>query len=322
MTPTSPVLQAINPATLMLFASVSGVLIFASLVGALLKWRVAQGVPHGVIDNLNQRIKAWWWMVAILGVAFVLGKGAVVILFALMSFYSLREFVSLLQTRRGDHHAISVAFFIVLPLQYWLVWDEWYGLYAILIPVYAFLLLPILAALSGDTQRFLERTAKVQWGLMICVFCVSHVPALLTLDVPGYLGRNLMLIAFLVIVVQGSDVLQYVWGKLLGKRLVAPELSPSKTWEGLLGGVASATALGAALYAITPFQPWQAAALAFVICVMGFLGGLVMSAIKRDRGIKDWGDMIEGHGGMLDRLDSVVFAAPVFFHAVRYWWTP
>ena len=148
------------------------------------------------------------------------------------------------------------------------------------------------------------------------------MPALLTLGIPGFEGRNLLLIAFLVLVVQGSDVLQYVWGKLCGRHKVAPELSPSKTWEGLIGGVVSATALGAALYAITPFSPWQAAALAFVICVMGFLGGLVMSAIKRDRGVKDWGDLIEGHGGMLDRLDSVVFAAPVFFHAVRYWWTP
>jgi phosphatidate cytidylyltransferase len=157
---------------------------------------------------------------------------------------------------------------------------------------------------------------------MICVFCISHVPALLTLPIPGFEGRNLLLIAFLVIVVQGSDVLQYVWGKLLGRRKVAPELSPSQTWEGLIGGVASATLLGAGLYWATPFNPWQAGALALLICIMGFLGGLVMSAIKRDRGVKDWGTMIEGHGGMLDRLDSVIFAAPIFFHAVRYFWVP
>ena len=157
---------------------------------------------------------------------------------------------------------------------------------------------------------------------MISVFCISHVPALVTLEIPGYAGRNLLLVAFLVIVVQGSDVLQYVWGKLCGRHKVAPELSPSKTWEGLVGGVLSATALGAVLYWITPFTPLQAAAMAFVMCLMGFLGGLVMSAIKRDRGVKDWGTLIEGHGGMLDRLDSVIFAAPVFFHFVRYWWTP
>lgn len=195
-------------------------------------------------------------------------------------------------------------------------------MYSIFIPVYVFLLLPILSAAGGDTQRFLERASKVQWGLMACVFCISHVPALLSLNIPGYEGHNMMLIAFLVIVVQGSDVLQYVWGKLFGRRKLAPKLSPSKTWEGLIGGVLSATLLGAALYAITPFEPWQAAGMALLISVMGFLGGLVMSAMKRDRGVKDWGHMIEGHGGILDRMDSIIFAAPVFFHSVHYAWTP
>ncbi len=156
---------------------------------------------------------------------------------------------------------------------------------------------------------------------MICVFCVSHVPALLTLAIPGYEGRQLLLIAFLVLVVQSSDVLQYVWGKLFGRRKIAPLLSPSKTVEGFVGGVLSATAVGAALWWITPFSPWQAAAMALVVNLMGFFGGLVMSAIKRDRGVKDWGQLIEGHGGMLDRLDSVIFAAPIFFHITRFWWT-
>jgi phosphatidate cytidylyltransferase len=304
-------ISASTHTTLMLFGGVFGVLVLASAIGALLKWRVAHGQPHSVIDNLNSRVNAWWVMVAVIGLSFAFGKGGVIVLFYLISFYALREFMSLAYTRRGDHAAIAVAFFIALPVQYFLIWIDWYGLYAIFIPVYAFLVLPILAAVGGDTQRFLERTSKIQWGLMVCVFCISHVPALLTLQIPGFEGRNLLLIAFLVIVVQGSDVLQYVWGKLLGKRKVARELSPSKT-----------TALGAALSWATPFTPWQAALMALTICLMGFFGGLVMSAIKRDRGVKDWGHMIEGHGGMLDRLDSVVFAAPVFFHALRYWWVP
>jgi phosphatidate cytidylyltransferase len=156
---------------------------------------------------------------------------------------------------------------------------------------------------------------------MICVFCLSHVPALLTLDIPDYEGRHLLLIAFLVIVVQSSDVLQYVWGKLFGRRKIAPQLSPSKTVEGVVGGVVSSTLVGAALWWITPFSLWQTGAMALIVNLMGFFGGLVMSAIKRDRGVKDWGQMIEGHGGMLDRLDSVVFAAPIFFHITRYWWT-
>ncbi len=308
--------------TLLLFSGVFGVLLLASSIGALLKWRIAHGQPHAVIDNLNARVNAWWVMIGVIGLSFACGKGGVMVLFYLTSFYALREFMSLAYTRRGDHAAIAVAFYIALPVQYFLIWIEWYGLYSIFIPVYAFLVLPILAAVGGDTKRFLERTSKVQWGLMISVFCISHVPALLTLHIPGFEGRNLLLIAFLVIVVQGSDVLQYVWGKLLGKHKVAPELSPSKTWEGLLGGVASATALGALLSWATPFTPWQAALMSLTICLMGFFGGLVMSAIKRDRGVKDWGTMIEGHGGMLDRLDSVIFAAPIYFHALRYWWVP
>jgi phosphatidate cytidylyltransferase len=305
-----------------LFAGLAAVLLFASAVGAVLKRAVARGRPHAVIDNLVQRVNAWWVMIGAIGVAFAFGRPGVMLLFAFISFYALREFTTLVYTRRADHAAIAAAFFLVLPLQYYYVWTGWYGMYSIFVPVYAFLVLPILAALGGDTQRFLERTSKVQWGLMVSVFCISHVPALVTLEIPGYEGRNLLLIAFLVIVVQGSDVLQYVWGKLFGRRKVAPELSPSKTWEGLVGGVASATAMGAALHVITPFTPLEAAGLSFVICIMGFLGGLVMSAIKRDRGVKDWGHLIEGHGGMLDRLDSVVFAAPIFFHLVRYAWTP
>ncbi len=303
-----------------LFAAVGAVLILASLIGYALKVFVAKGRPHAAIDNLNARTKAWWVMVLVLSVALLFGKDGVLVLFLFVSFFALREFMTLTYTRGGDHNALAASFFIVLPAQYFFIYIEWYGLYSIFIPVYVFLLLPILEVTAGDTMRFLERAAKMQWGLMVCVFCISHVPALLTLDIRGYEGRNVLLIVFLVLVVQSSDVLQYVWGKLLGKHKIAPLVSPSKTLEGLIGGVLSATALGAALWWITPFTVWQAALMAFAINVMGFLGGLVMSAIKRDRGVKDWGHMIEGHGGMLDRLDSVVFAAPIFFHATRYWW--
>jgi phosphatidate cytidylyltransferase len=305
--------------TTLLFLGIGAVLVAATATGAALAWHERPD-PSPVVVNLNQRIKAWWAMVLLMGIAFLFGKTGVIVLYAFASFTALREFVTLTQTRRGDHYALVAAFFVVLPVQYWLIGIDWYGLYSIFIPVYAFLLLPIVAALRSDTTRFMERVAEIQWGLMIAVFCVSHVPALLTLVIPGYEGRNLLLIAFLVLVVQSSDVLQYVWGKLLGRRKIAPRLSPSKTWEGFLGGVASATLLGALLWWITPFTPLQSAAMALVVNLMGFFGGLVMSAIKRDRGVKDWGQMIEGHGGMLDRLDSVIFAAPIFFHLTRYWW--
>jgi phosphatidate cytidylyltransferase len=304
-----------------LFLGVGAVLVVATLIGQTLKWRSAPEV-NPVVENLNERVFAWWVMVALIGVAFLFGKAGVILLFVFASFAALREFLTLTYTRRGDHWALMAAFFIGIPVQYYLVWIEWYGLYSIFIPVYGFLMLPIISVIRGDTTQFLTRIASLQWGLMISVFCVSHIPALLTLDIPGFDGKKLLLVAFLVIVVQGSDVLQYVFGKLAGRHKVAPALSPSKTWEGLIGGVASATALGAGLWWITPFSPLQAAAMAFVTCLMGFLGGLVFSAIKRDRGVKDWGRMIEGHGGMLDRLDSVIFAAPIFFHLTRYWFVP
>ncbi len=310
--------MSVGGQTLLLFGGIAAILVAASLIGFVLSFRYAE---NPVVGNLNARIKAWWVMVALIGLAFALGKVGVIVLFALASFAALREFLTLTRTRRGDHLALAAAFFIVLPLQYYLIWIEWYGLYSILIPVYVFLLLPVVAALRGDTTQFMRRIAEVQWGLMISVYCVSHVPALLTLPIPGFADRKLLLIAFLILVVQSSDVLQYVWGKLFGRRPIAPSLSPSKTVEGFAGGVASATLLGAGLWWITPFSPWQAALMALVINLMGFCGGLVMSAIKRDRGVKDWGQMIEGHGGMLDRLNSVVFAAPVFFHLTRYWWT-
>jgi phosphatidate cytidylyltransferase len=303
-----------------LFCGVVGVLLFASSIGYILKKRNG-GNASATIDNLNARVKAWWVMVTLLGFAIAFGKAAVIILYASASFFALREFITLTESRKGDHWALLALFFVILPVQYYLVWIEWYGFFSIFIPVYCFLLMPVIAALRQDTANFLSRVSAQQWALMICVYCASHVPALLTLEIPGYAGKQVLLVAFLIIVVQGSDVLQYVFGKLFGRTKVAPLLSPSKTWEGLIGGVFSATALGAALWWITPFSPIQAAGHAFVICVMGFFGGLVMSGIKRDRGVKDWGHMISGHGGVLDRIDSIVFSAPIFFHLTRFWWT-
>jgi phosphatidate cytidylyltransferase len=234
----------------------------------------------------------------------------------------LREFITLTPTHRGDHRALFWIFFVFTPLQYVLIWKQWYGLFSILIPVYAFLYIPIRVSMAGDTSQFLERTAKIQWGLMVCVFCLSHAPALLILRIPGYEGQNAKLVFFLILVAQLSDVFQYVWGKLLGKRRIAPNVSPNKTWEGLIGGGLTAVGLGTALHGVTPFTPLQAAGLSALIVLMGFWGGLTMSAIKRDRGVKDYGSIIMGHGGVMDRIDSICFAAPIFFHVTRYFFVP
>lgn len=304
---------------LTLLALVFLVLAVATAIG---KYLGTKRTPSNtlVIDNLNARINAWWVMVALMSVAFLGGKAGVVILFGVCSFAALREFVMVIELKDEDRWVLATAFYVVLPVQYVFIWYEWYGLYSIFIPVYAFLLLPIIAALRGRTEQYLLRIAQTQWALMICVFCASHVPALLTLQIPGYEARQVLLIAFLVVVVQLSDVLQYVWGKLYGKTPIAPSLSPSKTVEGAVGGILSAALIGAALWWITPFTPLQAGGLALVCSIMGFMGGLVLSAIKRDRGAKDWGHLISGHGGFIDRLDSVLFSAPVFFHLVRYGW--
>jgi phosphatidate cytidylyltransferase len=247
-----------------------------------------------------------------------------VVLFGLISFWALREFITLTPTRLGDHRTLFWVFFGFTPLQYVLVGMNRYGLYNILIPVYAFLFIPARIALAGDYKRYLERCAKIQSGLMICVYCLSYAPALLYLDINGPdssrdPGVNARLLFFFVLVVQMNDVLQYAWGKWLGRTLIAPAISSSKTWEGFLGGVASATLLGTALWWATPFQPWEAAGLSLVISIMGFAGTMTMSAIKRDRGVKDYGTLVVGHGGVLDRIDSVCFAAPVFYHLTRYY---
>lgn len=302
-----------------LFGGVLVLLTLASSIGWVLAKRVSTPGGRATVQNLNARIKAWWVMVGIFGLAFFLGKTLTIVLFALTSFYCLREFLSITPTRPEDHRSVVAAFYGFIPLQYWLIYDDWQELFLILIPVWAFLLLPILAVLNGETKDFLQRTARIQWALMLTVYCISHAPAVVLLDLPEFEGQNMLLLFFLVTVVQLSDVLQYVFGKLWGRHKVTPRVSPAKTWEGLIGGGLSATAIGAALWWITPFQPLQAAGMAFAIVVAGFAGGLVLSAIKRSLGAKDWGTMIEGHGGALDRMDSVSFAAPVFFHLTRYY---
>jgi phosphatidate cytidylyltransferase len=299
-----------------LIGAVALLLALASLIGWVLARRVTSDDGKATVANLNARIKAWWVMVAVFAVAFVFGKAVTIVLFAFVSFYCLREFYSLTPTHPSDHPAMAAAFYVFLPLQYWLVWIDWVTMLTIAIPVYAFLALPVLSMVKGVTADYLPRVAKIQWGLMLAVFCISHAPALLMLDLGPH--QPVFLLFFLVTVVQLSDVFQYVAGKLFGRTRMAPNVSPSKTAEGFAIGGLAATGVGAALWWITPFSPLEAAAMAAAIVVAGALGGLVLSAVKRSLGAKDWGVMIEGHGGALDRMDSVTFAAPLFFHLVNY----
>ena len=305
-----------------LFCGVLGVLILASVIGSLLKKTARSDAARATIDNLNARTRAWWKMCAIFALTLLIGQIGTLILFALLSLLALREYITLIPTRRGDHRTLIWTFFVITPLQYYLIGIQWYGFFAIMIPAVVFLFIPTRIAMTGDTEHFLERAAKIQFGIMICLYSLSYAPALLMLRIPGFEGHDARLLFYLVLVAQMADVLKYTWGKLFGRHKIVPHVSPNKTWEGFLGGVLTATALGSALWWITPFTPLQAAGMSLVIALLGAAGGLVMSAIKRDAQVKDFGAMIEGHGGILDRIDSLCFAAPIFFHLVRYFFVP
>ena len=341
-----------EPLTIGMIGGVLLLLAIATGVGQMLNRQESAGINPGVVRNFNLRIRAWWLMLTVLAAAFFLGNTATVILFGLLSFMALREFITVTPTRLGDHRALFWVFFVITPLQYVLVGRQDYALYSIVIPVYAFLFIPMRAAFAGDNRRFLERVAKIQTGLLICVYCLSYAPALLGLPLHGQIepvvvapavdtrveisatsgpptlsldqyererrNQNARLLFFFIVVVQAADLFQYAWGKLIGRTVIAPRINASRTWEGFFGGVGTATLLGTALYWTTPFEPWVAAGLSAVIAIFGFGGGMTMSAIKRDRGVKDYGTLVEGHSGVLDRLDSLCFAAPVFFHLARW----
>ncbi len=308
-----------DPELKYLIAGVVGVLVISSIVGWILARRIKTDAGRATVANLNARTRSWWVMAAIFAVTLVVGPVTTTVLFGLVSFLALREFITLNSTRPADHGPLFWVFFVIVPLQYFLVGIQWYGLFTIFIPIYAFIFIPVRMVMAGDTQRFLESAAKIQWGLLVCVYFVSHMPMILTLPVAGFEGQNAKLLFFLVLVVQSSDVFQYVWGKLFGRHKIAPLVSPGKTWEGFLGGVGTSVLLGTLLWWATPFSPLSAALMALMLCLAGFFGGLVMSAIKRDLGAKDWGASIAGHGGFMDRIDSLCFAAPLFFHLCGFY---
>ena len=240
------------------------------------------------------------------------------VFFAFLSYWAMKEYVTLLPTRPEDHRTLFLTF-LSIPVQYYWVWIGWYGMFIIFIPVYMFLFLPIRQFLAKETRGFVASTAQIHWGLMAFVFCLSHMAYLLRLrDAPGSSANGRTLLLFLVFVVEMSDVLQYVWGRTLGRHPIIPSVSPNKTWEGFIGGIASTAVLSLAIRFLTPFGVGETLVVSLLITVVGFCGGAVMSAVKRDFGVKDFGGLIPGHGGMLDRVDSLCYAAPVFLHYVRY----
>ncbi|MEY4765453.1 MAG: hypothetical protein RI907_2126 [Pseudomonadota bacterium] len=302
-----------------LLAGLLAFLSVATLVGLVLKWRLAPGQPSAAIDNLHQRNLAWWWMIAVCATAFHFGLAGTLTLAVCLSFLALRELTAALAWRDADHRALLTVTYVLLPLQYlWVglgvAWAVW-----VFLPLAGMVVLPAVLLLAGVSRGWLDSLVRLQWLAWIGVYAVSHLPALLHLRLPGD-AQPLMLLIYFTLVVQLSDVFQFIWGKLIGRRPLAPQVSPGKTVEGVVGGFVSATAVGVMLADITPFEPWQAAGVSLLLCATGLLGGLLMSAVKRERGLKDWGQSIGGHGGVMDRLDSVVLSAPVYYHLVRATW--
>ena len=310
-----------------MFIIVFGFLAIAGIAVLLLSIRDQPEGPLGdsrrqVLARADGVLRTSWAMAIVFWIGWLSGDTTATVLFAFVSFFALREFLTLSPTRRGDHRSLVLAFFVVLPAQYVLVATEHFDLFTVFIPVYVFLAIPVVSALANDPERFLERNAKLQWGIMVCIYGMSHVPALLLLDFPNYGGKNAFLVIFLVLVVQVCMVVQFFASRRLDRPPAAPGISRSFNWPSWLIGVVVASLLGGLLAGITPFAPGQAFALSLVACIAGSLGHLVMKAIKRDRGIPNWGEAgasVTGTGGLLDRVDALCFAAPVFFHSVRWY---
>lgn len=298
-----------------------GILVLASVAARLWGAKELTAEQAALRTEVIHRIRAWWIMCIVFLSAWWCGFFATVLLFLIISALALREYLTLVETKRADHRALIWSFLIITPLQYYLIAIDWYGLFSIFVPIYGFLFVMTKMAMSGDTDRYLERVAKVHWGLMTCVFLISHAPAILVLPVIGFEGSQYLLFFYLIVLTELSDVFQFCAGKAFGRTKIAPAVSPNKTVEGLVGGMILTALCAAAFDALTPFPLWLDACGGALLCLMGFFGGLCLSAVKRDRGCKDFGTLIRGHGGMLDRVDSLCFTAPLFFHFTRYFYT-
>lgn len=294
-------------------------LIFSILVFAtLLFFIVGKIKPSANLTELKARTKSWWLMATLFVVATIINTKISYIAIGMLSFIAFRELYSVLGFRDADRRAIFLAF-IAIPIQYYLAYIGWYGAFIIFIPVVMFLFLPLRIVLKGDTNGIIKSISSLHWTLMLTVFGISHMAYLLSLpEIDGFKSGGRGLLLFLVFLTEINDVLQFTWGKLFGRHKIIPKISPNKTWEGFLGGLISTTIVGYFLAFLTPLSGFQIVFVGFMIALSGFVGDIVMSSIKRDIGIKDMGNTIPGHGGVLDRIDSLAYTAPVFFHIVYY----
>ncbi len=289
------------------------------ITGTLIIWLKRVFRPSASDQELGLRMRSWWMMAGLFILAIAVNRTLGVLFFVLVSFLALKEYLHIIPTRSADKRVLLWAY-LAIPLQYLWVWLGWYGMFIIFIPVYMFLLMPLRMLIGGETQGFLKAAGTLHWGLMTTVFSLSHAAYLLALpnDVSPAAGSAGILL-FLVFLTQFNDIMQYVWGKLLGSIKVIPKVSPNKTLGGLLGGIVTTTMLSWLLAPyLTPLVGWEPLAAGVLIGLAGFVGDVSISAVKRDLGIKDTGNLIPGHGGILDRVDSLTYTAPLFFHFVYY----
>ena len=277
--------------------------------------------PQKNNSDLVLRTKSWWVMIGVFTLAILTSRSTSLWLLGTISFLALKEFFSVIPTRRADRRVLFWAY-LTIPVQYYWAAMEWYGMFIIFIPVYVFLFLPFRMIITQKTDGFLKAVGTIHWGLMICVFSISHMGYLLVLPVlPTSAAGGVGLLLYLVFLTQFNDVAQYVWGKLFGKNKVLPIVSPNKTWEGVVGGVCTTTIVAVLIAPyITPFDILHAVCAGLLISISGFIGDATISAMKRDIGIKDTGATIPGHGGIMDRIDSLTFTAPLFFHYTYYFY--
>jgi phosphatidate cytidylyltransferase len=296
----------------LVMAGILGLLVVASVVA----WRLTKRGPAEKYLELVQRVRSWWVMVAVFAIAIAIDRRLSIGFFAFISFLALKEYFSLIPTRRADRRVLFWAY-LSIPLQYYWVYRGWYGIFIVFIPVWMALVVPARMVLIGETRDFLRAVGTLQWGLLTMVFGISHQAYLLVLPPEG--GAALVL--YLVVLTQLNDVAQYIWGKTLGRHKVVPTVSPNKTVEGLIGGIVTTTVLAVLLAPlVTPLTQAHAIAAGLMIGAGGFLGDITISAVKRDIGVKDAGTMLPGHGGVLDRINSLTFTAPMFFHFVRFYY--
>ena len=308
----------LNETFLAIFCALAILSLVATGAGQWVASRTLDTARLARLAVVNSRVRSSWSVLALFTVAFVIGPNALLVVFALASFFALREFVSLTPIKSSDHWALVVAFYLVIPAQYVLLGFGRTNLFAVFIPVYVFLLMPVVMALKQDTELYLQRVAKVQWGLMVSVYCVSHAPAIATLPIRGYEDRGPLLLLFFLLILFLTDLLQVIASTLLGG--VPLTVNANKTAKGALGGGAAGVLIGTALWWMTPFLWWQAFLMSSLIVVSGSVGTVVLSLVKRSLGAKQWDSELVLTRGVLERLDALMFAAPVFWQVTRYVW--